>query len=205
MVVSNDVDRFMKFVGDFQHLADHFLMATSTEPTVTIEPSILSIPPTWLFPPTFTFVGIRKRSVESGTAEEKANAEQDDDAPPRIHLTGPATAMPLYTFIKGKSNVEGEGQVMSLSAPSLPQEAIDLMVHRPIDELVARRAVWLPSPRHSSIDQLLTDLRIGHERAFFPVYFERVPTSNAVTLCSAVQIAVPEEVLNGELPSMAEK
>jgi hypothetical protein len=205
MVVSNDVDRFMKFAGDFHHLADHFLMATSTQPTVTIEPSILSIPPTWLFPPTFTFVGIRKRSVESRTAEEKANAEQDDDAPPRIRLTGPATAMPLYTFIKGKTNVEGEGQVMALSAPSLPQEAIDLMVHRPIDELIARRAVWLPSPRHSSIDQFLTDLRIGHERGFFPVYFERVPTSNAVTLCSAVQITVPEEVLKGGLPSMAEK
>jgi tetratricopeptide (TPR) repeat protein len=195
MVVTDDVERFTKFAGTFRHLADHFLMTTSRTPGVKVEAGVLPIPPTWRFPATFPFLFMRRRTPESELKEHETLEDGEEDAPPNIHLLGPATILPLYMMIEAKSDVKGEGHMMALSAPYLPQEAIDLMIRRPVKELIRWRALWLPTDRSSSKDPFLTDLRIAHERGMFPVYFNRPPTSDAVAVCSGVHIAIPGRLL----------
>jgi hypothetical protein len=203
MVVTDDVERFMKFAAKFRHLADHFLMTTSYVPTIQVEKGVLPIPPRWRFPATFPFLFMKRDTPESGPTKQESR--QDEDTPPSFRLVGPATMLPLYMMIKAKSDVKGEGHVMALSSPCLPQAAIDLMVRRPVKELIQRRAVWFPTDRFASKDPFLTDLRIGHERGVFPVYFGRFPTSEAVTVCGGVQITIPSKVLSADCPSMAAK
>jgi hypothetical protein len=41
-------------------------------------------------------------------------------------------------------------------------------------------------------------LRVAHERGVFPVYFDRIPNSDAITDCGGVQILVSSAVLNAE-------
>lgn len=77
----------------------------------------------------------------------------------------------------------------------LPQEAIDLMTCKPIKELIRRRVVWFPSPRHDSEDAFLTELRVSDERGLFPVYFDRLPASDAVSSVGGVQITIPASSL----------
>ena len=45
MVVTDDADRFVRFAASCGHLADHFLMATPSNPRVAIATGILPIPP----------------------------------------------------------------------------------------------------------------------------------------------------------------
>jgi len=205
MVVTDDVERFMKFTAEFRHLANHFLMTTSRAPTIKVEAGVLPIPPTWLFPATFPFLAVKRDTSESRPIEQDVWQEEEDDTPPSFRLDGPATMLPLYMMIEAKSDVKGEGHVMALSAPYLPQEAIDLMIRRPARELIQRRAVWFATGRFASKDPFLTDLRIGHERGVFPVYFDCLPTSDAVAVCGGIQITIPSTFLSGNHPSMAAK
>lgn len=205
MVVTDEVERFMKFAGKFRHLADHFLMTTSRAPTIKVESGVLPIPPTWRFPATFPFLFMKRDTPESAPMEQGARQDEEKDAPPSIRLVGPATMLPLYMMIEAKSDVKGEGHMMALSAPYLPQEAIDLMIRRPAKELIQRRAVWFPTERFSSKDPFLTDLRIGYERGVFPVYFDSLPTSDAVAVCGGVQITIPSIFLSASRPTVAAK
>jgi tetratricopeptide (TPR) repeat protein len=204
MLVTDDVPRFLEFAAKFGNLADHFLMATTQEPTVVAEKQVLPIPPTWRFPASFPFLGIRK--IKAQSAEEEPNAQAEADAgPPNIKLSGPATMLPPYMFVSVPSDVPGEGHVSTLSTPHLPPEAIDLMIQRPIKELIRRRAAWFPSPRHDSEDAFLTDLRVSHERGLFPVYFDRLPTSDAVSAIGGVQIAIPAAALKLGAQTLTDK
>lgn len=204
MVVTDDVERFMKFTAKFRNLADHFLMTTSYPPTIKVGTAILPIPPTWRFPRTFPFL-LQKRDTPSEAMEQETRQDEEEDHPPNIRLAGPATMLPLYMMTEAKSDVKGEGHMMALSEPYLPKEAIDLMIRRPVKELIQRSAIWLPTDRCFSKDPFLTDLRHGHERGVFPVYFDRLPTSDAVAVCGSVKIAIPSELFSGRHPSMAEK
>jgi len=201
MVITDDVERFMKFAAKFRHLADYFLMTTSRDFTVKVEPGTLAIPPSWRFPPNFQFLGIRRVPTEPQPAEPGG----DEDVLPNYRLAGPAITMPLFTFVKAKSDIKGEGHVMTLSTTYLPQEAIDLMIGRPVEELIERRAMWFPTDRFSSKDRFLTDLRIGRERGVFPVYFGRLPTSDDVVDCGGIQISIPIAWLDGDPPATASK
>lgn len=204
MPVTDDVPRFLEFTAKFNNLADHFLMATTQKPTVAAEKQVLAIPPTWRFPASFPFLGIRK--VKSDSAEEEPDAQAEEDAgPPNIRLSGPATMLPPYMFVSVPSDVPGEGHVSTLSTPQMPQEAIDLMTRQPIKELIRLRAAWFPSPRHDSKDAFLTDLRVSHERGLFPVYFDRLPTSDAVRAIGGVQIAIPAAALKPGAQTLTDK
>ena len=203
MVVTDDVERFIGFAGAFRHMADHFVMATTVQPTVKIEPSVLAIPPKWLFPPTFTFVLMKKRDP-GGEATDEAE-EAHDSPPPRVRIAGPANSLPAFMPVDHKSDVKGEGHMMGLWTWFLPQQAIDLMGRHPIEDLIAHRAVWLPTLRHGSKDPFLTDLRVGYERGLFPVYFDHFPASDATAISAAIRIAVPRHVLNGESPVEGER
>jgi tetratricopeptide (TPR) repeat protein len=205
MVVSDDVERFIKFAARFRHVADHFLMATSGAPKIKVKPGVIAIPPAWRFPATFPLVGVRRNPPEPGPTEHESQRREDDDAPPKYRLKGPANVLPLYMLIKAKSDVKGEGHVSALSTAYLPQQAIDLMIHRPTKELIQRRAIWFPTDRFNSKDRFLTDLRIGHERGVFPVYFDRLPTSDAVAVCGGVEITVPTNIPKADRRSMAAK
>jgi tetratricopeptide (TPR) repeat protein len=201
MVMIDDVERFMKFAAKFQYLADHFLMATSSAPTIKVQARALPIPPTWQFPETFPLIFRKLDKPESGSTGQEAT--QDEDTPPSYRLSGPATMLPPYMMIEEKSKVKGEGHMMALSAPYLPQQAIDLMIRRPTKELIRRRVVWFPTERFSSKDPFLADLRIGHERGVFPVYFDRLPTSDEVAVSGGVQIAIPAKFFSADHPSIA--
>ncbi|HEV2864646.1 MAG TPA: TIR domain-containing protein [Pyrinomonadaceae bacterium] len=204
MVVTDDVERFLNFAAKFRHLADHFLMTTSTSPTIKAEGGVLPIPPTWLFPAGFPFIGIKRKTTESGP--EKQEAERDEEEPPaNYRLVGPATMLPPYMLVDAKSKVEGEGHIMALFAPYLPQEAIDLMIHRPVEELIQRRAVWCPTDRIISKDPFLTDLRIAYERRVFLVYFDHLPTSESVAICGGVEITIASTLLGEDRLPMAAK
>ena len=178
---------------------------SSRAPTIKIEAGVLPISPTWRFPATFPFLFMKRDTPESGPTEQEARQTEGQDTPPSVRLVGPATMLPLYMMIEAKSDVKGEGHMMALSAPYLPQEAIDLMIRRPAKELIQRRAVWFPTERFSSKDPFLTDLRIGHERGVFPVYFDRLPTSDAVAVCGGVQITIPAKLLSADRLSIAAK
>jgi hypothetical protein len=93
--------------------------------------------------------------------------------------------------------------MVALKASFLPQQAIDLMIGQPIEELIAYRALWMAIPRHGSKDLFLTDLRIAHERAFFPVYLDRFPASDAATVCGTVRVTIPAKALKGGSPTDA--
>lgn len=120
-------------------------------------------------------------------------------------VSGPATMLPPYMFVSVPSAVPGEGHVSTLSTPHLPQEAIDLMTRQPIKELIRLRAAWFPSPRHDSKDAFLTDLRVSHERGLFPVYFDRLPTSDGVSAIGGVQMAIPAAALKPEAQTLTDK
>jgi tetratricopeptide (TPR) repeat protein len=200
MVITDDVDRFLRFAAKFGHLADYFVMTTSGEFTVKVGPGVLAIPPTWRFPRNFRFFGVRRVPAASQPAQP-----DDEDALPNYRLVGPAVTMPLFTFVKAKSDIEGEGHVMTSSTTYLPQEAIDLMIGRAAEELVERRAIWFPADRSSSDDRLLTDLRIGRERGVFPAYCGRLPTSDDVVDCGGTQISIPSALLDGDDSTLAAK
>lgn len=177
-------------------------MATTVQPNVKIEPSVLAIPPQWLFPPTFTFAFMKKRDTSVGAKDE---AEEAYENPPRVQIAGPANEFPSFIPVDHKSDVKGEGHMMGLCTQFLPQQAIDLMVHHPIEELIAHRAIWLPTPRHGSNDPFLTDLRVGYERSLVPVYLDQFPASDAVAISAAIRIVAPRQVLNGESPAEGER
>jgi tetratricopeptide (TPR) repeat protein len=205
MVVTDDVERFMKFAAKFRHLADYFLMATSTAPTVKVETGILPIPADWLWPLTFPLLFMKWDIADVGSAEQEVQQNEEDDAPPNVRIEGPANMLPPYMPVEAKSDVEGEGHMMALFAPHLPVEAIDLMIRRSAEELILRRAVWFPVKRFESNDSFLTDLRIAHERGVFPVYLDRLPTSDAVAACGGVRITISNKLLSVDHPSMAAK
>jgi hypothetical protein len=203
MLVTDDVTKFMEFAAKFSTLADHFLMATTQKPTVAAENQLLVIPATWRFPVSFPFLFVKKSEKEA--AEGTEDEREVNDAVPLIELSGPATVLPPYIPISTPSEIKGEGHFTALFTPHLPQEAIDLMIQRPIKELVRRRTVWFPSPRHDSKDAFLTDLRVSHERGLFPVYFDHLPTSDFVSVIGGVQIAIPAAALQLGSHTLAEK
>jgi len=201
MVVTDDAKRFMSFAAQFANLADHFAMATTTEPTVVASSRTLNIPPRWRYPATFTFVGVRKASSKANDSGELP-PEDENDAPPNIRLVGPARQIPPYLHV----SVGGGGSLISaMDTPHLPAEALNLMLERPIKELIQRRALWFPSPRHTSDNPFLTDLRVAYERGLFPTYFDRLPTSNDVAVVGSVRVAVPESALTSSTSAFAAK
>jgi tetratricopeptide (TPR) repeat protein len=204
MVVTDDVERFVVIAAKFSNLADHFLLATTKEPTLAAETRVVAIPPTWRFPPNFQFLFVKKPKRSSG---ESGGEQQTDpsDGPPNIELSGPATMLPLYIPVSVHSAAKGEGHFSALATPHLPKEAIDLMTRRPIKELIEKHAVWFPSPRFDSKDAFLTDLRVAHERDLFPVYCDCLPTSDGVTAIGAVAIAIPASVLTTDGYKLADK
>jgi hypothetical protein len=202
MAVTNDVDRFLGFTKEFRGLADHFLMAGSGTPEIKPHARVLAIPPDWLFPASFPFIFMRRDGAASGSRQR---GESDDEDLPRVRLSGPARMLPLYMPVQEKSGVKGEGHMMVLSPPSLPQEAVELMLHHPVSELIEKRALWLPTDRFASKDPFLSDLRLAHERGLFPVYFDRLPVSEGVTAKGGVQISISNELLNSDGQTVREK
>jgi hypothetical protein len=79
------------------------------------------------------------------------------------------------------------------------------MTHRPIKELIQRRAVWFPSPRFDSKDAFLTDLRVAHERGLFPVYFDRLPASDGATEIGGIDVQIPASALTPAGQKLADK
>jgi tetratricopeptide (TPR) repeat protein len=203
MVVTDDVDRFMAFAEKVSNLADYFVMATTQEPTVAAEGGILAIPPSWRFPVSFPL--FTKREEQRSDGSEQEEGKDLDDGPPNIHMDGPATMLPPYMLVEAKASLDGEGHMMPLTSPYLPNEAITLMTQRPVKELIRRRAVWFPTLRFNSRDPFLTDLRVAHERGVFPVYFDRLPTFEAVTACGGVSILVPASFLESNSHEMTAK
>lgn len=202
MVVTDEVERFMRFAAQFRHLADNFLMTTSQPGTIKVAAGVLPIPPTWLFPATFPIFAMKRGKPKSEPIEQEVRQEEE---PPNYRLIGPAKMFPRYMLVDAESDVEGEGRVMSYSTSYLPQEAIDLMIHRPIEELIQRRVIWFPTLRANSQDPFLTDLRVGYRRGLFPVYFDQLPTSEAVSVCGGVQINIGSTLLSANRFPLAAK
>ncbi|MBI2910395.1 MAG: tetratricopeptide repeat protein [Chloroflexi bacterium] len=205
MVVTDDVERFVKSAAKFRYLADHFLMTTSHAHTVRVEARVLPIPPTWQFPATFPLLFVKRGVPESGPTQLEAPQDKGQDTPPSVSLVGPATTLPPYMLVEAKSDVKGEGHMMALDETYLPQEAVDLMIHRPARELAKLHAMWMPARQSSSEDPFLTCLRFGLERGLFPVYFDHLPTSDAVAVCGGVQITIPAKLLSADRRSIAAK
>ena len=65
MVVTDDVSRFLLFAANYKGLADLFLMATSAEPNIQVESSVLAIPPNWLFPLDFPLMFMKRKTGET--------------------------------------------------------------------------------------------------------------------------------------------
>lgn len=197
MVITDNVERFMAFAGNFTNLADHFLMATTGEPTVAAKGRVLAIPHRWRWPANFPFIGVRRIKPDSNEHAQDASPDSGD-GPAHIKWEGPARMIPLYL-------VDGEGRVSAVVTPHLPREAIELMTRRPLRELIRRRVVWFPSPRYNSKDAFLTDLRVAHERGVFPAYFDRLPTSDAIAAIGGVQIPIPASALIPSAKTHADK
>ena len=202
MVVTDEVSDFLAFSRRFRHLGDYFLMSSSSEPTTPAEVSIFPIPPDWLFPATFPFLFLQK---EEAIVERGATSGGGEDELPEIQLAGPATMLPRYTMVEVESACESEGHMMALTGAKLPPAAIDLMVGYPTRELAALKAVWIPTPRFRSRDRFLTDLRVGFERGWIPVYLDRFPTSEGVEVCGGVRVGFPVEGLAPKVSVMASK
>jgi tetratricopeptide (TPR) repeat protein len=204
MVVTDDVEKFLAFASMFRQAADYFVMATSTRPTVEIATGVLPIPPLWLFPASFPILAVQGTKPTEPAGPDPSEHE-DDDIPLEYEFVGPATMLPPYIMVDNKSSVPGEGGVMALSMPSLPPEAIDLMLRRPMEELLQRRALWVPLLRLDASDVLLNDLGWGYVLGILPVYFHHMPMSRAVTVYGGVQVSMPRSFLNGEHDSTASK
>ena len=199
MVVTDDVKRFMKFATKFRHLGDYFLMTTTCTPMVKVQAGVIPLPPKWVFPPTFSLLFTKRGTTESGAMEQRA--QKDDDDTPIIHWA-PRTEDALYMLA---DLGEGHGGLKALKGGLLPQEAIDLMINRPIKEMIQRRAVWFPTERHTSTDPFWIDLMYGRNCGVFPVYFDHLPTSDAVTVCGGVEMTIPTKFLRTAHPSIAAK
>ncbi len=202
MVVTDEVSDFLAFSTKFRHLADYFLMSSSEEPATLAEVSIFPIPPEWKFPASFPFLFLKKDEVSAARAAYSGDA---DDEPPKIRLVGPVTMLPPYTMVEVESAADNKGHIMALAAAKLPPAAIELLVERPTSDLAALKAVWLPTPRYTSRDPFLTDLRIGFERGLIPVYLDRFPSSKAVGVCGGVRVSIPEECFGPDRPPVASR
>lgn len=93
------------------------------------------------------------------------------------------------------SVVGGVGQISVMSTPVLPAAALQLMLQQPVKDLIRRRAIWFPTSRFDSEDAFLADLTVAHDRGLFPVYFDRIPSSAAVTEIGAISVRVPASAL----------
>ena len=67
MVVTDNADQFMRFAARFRHLADHFLMQSSGEPTVDVKTTVTSDPAPWRFPATFPFLFMKRDDADGAT------------------------------------------------------------------------------------------------------------------------------------------
>ena len=202
MVATDDVERFMRFAATFRQLADHFLMAGSGVPEIEAKAVTFPIPPSWKFPLTFPLLFVKHRPVAPGRTEQQSAEAADDDALPSFHVEGPAKTLPLYVPTEGKSGVAGEGHMMAMATSRLPKEAIDLMIRRPMEDLIQRRAIFFPTDRFKrDEDRFLIDLRIAHERGLFPVYFGSPPLSDAAAVCGGVELTLSHKLLTAERPS----
>lgn len=198
MVIGDDVERFVRLCGRLRGLADNFLMTTTREPRVEVEPDVLPIPPTWLFPASFPFLCVNANTPRSGRRGGAAEESASEDRLPIVHLEGPARMIPPFVMIDDNAGAEGEGRMMMLSTGCLPQAAIDLMIGHPREELARLGAIWFPVDLSSSKDAFLTELRVAHEQGVFPVYLDKLPTSSAVAVGSAVRLLIPEALRTGE-------
>ncbi len=195
MVVTDDVDRFRRFAGMFDVTAEYFLLTSSRDFTVSVEPGILALPPHWCFPPNFEFLVMKRDPASADVVDVDAD----------IHFAGPAKMMPLFTWVQHEPDVPGEGHVTALASSLLPQEAIDLMLGTDVDELIRNRTIWLPNDRFRSKDRFLSDLRMGRQYGFLPTYFDRIPRSDAASDIGGTSITIPQSLMNGDLPSIAAK
>ena len=182
LVVTDEAERFIEFSTRFSGLAEHFAMATTTEPIAVKSSNALNIPRSWGFPAGYVFMGVRKKRTTARESEEMP--PESSDAPPRYRVIGPARQFPFYNTILGSKGAHA----IAGDTPRLPVEAMDLMLNRPVKELIKRRAVWFPHPRQWSDDPFLTDLRMGYERWLFPTYFDRLPSSESVTVVGSTTI-----------------
>ena len=198
MVATDDVERFMRFAAKFRQLADHFVMVGSGAPEIEAKAMTFPIPPSWRFPLTFPFLFVKHPTG----AEQSAKEATDDDTLPSFHVEGPARNLPPYMPTERESGVAGVGHMMAMTTARLPNEAVELMINRPMQELMERHAIFLLTDRFKkNEDQFLLDLRIAHERGLFPVYFGGPPYSNAAAACGGVELALPHEFLNTDRPS----
>jgi len=200
MVVTNSVEQFLRFASDFRGVSDYFVMCTSTAPSVNVGRGVLPIPPTWKFPRRFPFLMMKRKdpSENGGEHDESTeNRERTEDGP-QFRMIGPARNTPPYMMVETGSEVKGEEHFIPLVTPSLPQEAIDLMLRTPAEDLTSKRAFWLPSERFEAKDPFLGDLLTGRARGLFPVYLDHIPGSDAAVRYAAVQISVPRGVLDAE-------
>ena len=193
-VVTDDVERFLKFAAKFTHLADYFLMTPTRTPTVKVKTGLLPLPPKWAFPPTFSFLAIKQGTTEFGATEQ--SEPKDEDETPIFHWT-PETERVFYGL--------AEEGVRSLREFLVSQEAIDLMIYQPTKKLIRLRAICLPTSRLASKDPFLVDLVYAHDFGVFPVYFDQLPTSNSVVVRGGVDITVPAKFLKERHPSIAAK
>src|SRR6267378_607643 len=85
-------------------------------------------------------------------------------------------------------------------------ELLPRLIHRPMQELIERHAIFLPTDRFKKDEnRFLIDLRIAHERGLFPLYFGSPPYSDAAAVCGGLEIIVSNKVLSGDHPGTASK
>ena len=203
VVITDSVEGFISFAEEFRHLGDYFLMATSSECALKIDTQILSIPPDWLFPPSFPFLFIKKNP--SKTTGEQTLSPEKEYRPIQFTMEGPAKVLPRYILIDVKSGAEDEGHFMALYGSYLCQEAVDLMINRPIVELIQKRAIWFPTERFKTDDPFLHDLRVARGRGLFPVYFDNLPTSDEAAVCGTVHVSIPDSFFGVTRPPASAK
>lgn len=180
MVVTDEVDRFMAFASRFANLADHFALATTTEPTAIASSKLLELPPRWRIPTSIpiVFQRVKDKNHRSEVVEESGD-------PPNYNIVGPARQLPPYMFTSGH---DGKGVVCAMDTPRIPAEAIQLMLQHSAKELIRQRTVWFPYSRSTSDDAFLTDLQMGRGHGLFPVFFDRLPTSKNVAVIGCTSI-----------------
>ena len=80
---------------------------------------------------------------------------------------------------------------MQMASVHLPAQAIQLMLEESCEFLSQLKAIWLPSYRFASDDPLLDDLSQARDRRLIPIYFDRLPTSESVSVLARSKLMLP--------------
>jgi hypothetical protein len=190
MICEDDIDKFLELARMFRPYVDLSLQAVSSE----FQSTGMDIVPFPVDKDTFFDFSVpvmRRRNQENFEKADSATLLQSDLDFEQVSRE--LTARYYLTSDNATSKITGNtGGVFVGWSLGLPEQAHDLLLTRPAEEILSKKVFFLPHQRHLFNDKLRNDLRFfGKEVGLIPVYSPRIPASESVRVLLTADLELP--------------